>query len=183
MRWTVHGERAVYSSPWMSMHLVDVEPPGGERFEHHAVRMPAAAAGVVLYDPAPDRGVLLLYRHRFIGDFWGWEIPAGRIEAGERADAAARRESREEVGWEPATLVPLTTYRYASGSSDGEFALFFGTDVRQVGPPTDVHESERIAWVAPAQVRQLIARGEVIDGLTLTALLWAFTFGLVPATG
>lgn len=181
MRWTVHGERAVYSSPWMSVHLVDVEPPGSERFEHHAIRMPAAAAGVVLYDPRPDRGVLLLHRHRFIGDFWGWEIPAGRIEAGESPEAAARRESREEVGWEPATLTPLTTYRYASGSSDGQFTLFLGTDVREVGPPTDTAESDRIEWMAPAAVRELIASGHLLDGLSLTALLWAFTFGLLPA--
>ena len=169
MRWTVHGERAVYSSPWVNVHLVDVELPGGDRFEHHAIRMPAAAAGAVLYDPAPDRGVLLLYRHRFIADFWGWEIPAGRIEAGESAEYAARRECVEEVGWEPATLTHLTTYRYASGLSDGQFSLFFGRAVRHVGPPTDPDEAARIAWFAPAQVRQMISDGDINDGLTLTA--------------
>ncbi len=41
MRWVVHGERPVYESPWVSLALVDVEVPGGERFEHHVVRMPA----------------------------------------------------------------------------------------------------------------------------------------------
>ncbi|MEZ5234161.1 MAG: NUDIX hydrolase [Acidimicrobiia bacterium] len=181
MRWTVHGERAVYSSPWMSVHLVDVEPPGGPRFEHHAVRLPAPAAGTVLYDPAPDRGILLLYRHRFIGDFWGWEIPAGRIEAGETAEEAARREAIEEVGWAPGSLEPLTTYHHSSGSTDGRFVLFLGRDPHHVGAPTDTAEAERIAWFPPAEVRSMIARGEIGDGLALTALLWCFAFALFDA--
>ena len=47
----------------------------------------------------PARGVLALWRHRFITDTWGWEIPAGRLEAGETAEQAARRETLEETGW------------------------------------------------------------------------------------
>ena len=51
MRWTVHGERALYSSPWVSLVLVDVELPEGERFEHHVVRLPAPAASCLVDDP------------------------------------------------------------------------------------------------------------------------------------
>jgi nucleoside-diphosphate-sugar epimerase len=60
------GERTIYDSEWMRLALVDVELPSGSRFEHHVLRMPAQAAGVVVDDP--DRGVLLLWRHRFIND-------------------------------------------------------------------------------------------------------------------
>ena len=98
MRWTVHGERSLYSSEWVGLSLVDVELPSGRRFEHHVVRMPAAASGVVVQDPAHD-GVLLLWRHRFTTDSWGWEIPAGRIDAGETPEAAGRgRRSRRRAG-------------------------------------------------------------------------------------
>ncbi len=37
MRWTVHGERPIYRSEWVNLTLVDVEPPGHGRFEHHVV--------------------------------------------------------------------------------------------------------------------------------------------------
>ena len=57
MRWTVHGERALYDSDWVRLTLVDVEIPGEARFEHHVVRSTRAAAGAVVHDP--DRGVLL----------------------------------------------------------------------------------------------------------------------------
>jgi len=31
MKWTVHGERMIYESPWVSLALTDIEIPGGER--------------------------------------------------------------------------------------------------------------------------------------------------------
>src|SRR5437870_1564720 len=52
MRWTVHGERTIYESEWLCLALTDVEVPGGERFDHHVVRMPDKAAGTVVHDPA-----------------------------------------------------------------------------------------------------------------------------------
>ncbi|MPY92157.1 MAG: NUDIX domain-containing protein [Acidimicrobiia bacterium] len=176
MRWTVHGERVIYTSPWVGLHLTDIEIPDGPRFEHHVVRMPFPAVGTILHR---DGAVLLLYRHRFITDTWGWELPAGRAEAGESLDEAARRETVEETGWAPGPLRHLTTYHYAHGLSDGAFALFLSEGATEVGEPVDVAESERIAWVPVAEVRELIARGEMPDGLSLTGLLWAFAFGLL----
>ena len=50
MRWTVHGEKTIYASEWVELALTDVEIPGGERFQHHVVRVPQAACGVVVRD-------------------------------------------------------------------------------------------------------------------------------------
>ena len=170
MRWTVHGERSLYESEWMSLAMVDVELPSGARFEHHVLRMPAHAAGVVVDEP--DRGVLLLWRHRFITDTWGWEVPAGRVDPGETPMAAGRRETVEEAGWEPGPLTPLTSYHPHNGSSDATFHLFLATAATHVGPPTDTDEAERIEWLSWAHVREEIAAGRVCDGLSLTALLY-----------
>ncbi|HET6953834.1 MAG TPA: NUDIX hydrolase [Acidimicrobiales bacterium] len=171
MRWTIHGEREIYGSEWMRLVLVDVEIPGVERFDHHVVRYPQPASGTVVHDP--DRGVLLLWRHRFITDTWGWEVPAGRIEPGETPEAAARRETVEETGWRPGPLTCLGAYAPNNGTSDQRFNVFLAEGATHIGDPTDVGESERIEWVPVPEVRKLIAAGEVIDGLSLTALLWA----------
>lgn len=101
--WKVHSERFVYESPWVSVALTTVEPPGIEPFEHHVVRSPGPAAGCIVTratsNPPGDIEVLLLYRHRFITDTWGWEIPAGGVDTGEDpAAAAAMRETLEETG-------------------------------------------------------------------------------------
>jgi 8-oxo-dGTP pyrophosphatase MutT (NUDIX family) len=179
MRWHVHGERLVYESDWMSMALVDVEPPGFQRFEHHLVRFPHPAAGVVVFDPA--RGVLLLWRHRFATDTWGWEVPAGRVDPGESLEDAAAREVLEETGWRPGPLRHLVTYHPINGSTDATFALYLAAGATHVGEPSDPTEAERVEWVPLADLRGAVLGGEINDGLSLTALLWCLADGTFAA--
>jgi len=173
MRWVVHGERAVYESPWVSLTLVDVEVPGGERFEHHVVRMPGEASGVVVRD---QHRVLLIHRHRFITDTWGWEIPAGRVEAGEDPVEAAARETLEETGWRPGTLTKLFSYFPANGLLDQRFNVYLAAGAARVGEPEDLSEADRVEWLAIDDLPGMIQRGEIQDGYSLTALLWFLQF-------
>jgi 8-oxo-dGTP pyrophosphatase MutT (NUDIX family) len=177
MRWTVHGERSIYDSEWLGLTLVDVEIPDGERFEHHVIRMPNQAAGTVVRDP--DLGVLLLWRHRFITDTWGWEIPAGRIDPGETPIGAAAREALEETGWEPNALRPLMRYQPSNGLSDQVFHIFAADGATHVGDPSDAGESEKVEWVSVAELRRLIQDGQMLDGLSLTAVLYALAFDVL----
>jgi 8-oxo-dGTP pyrophosphatase MutT (NUDIX family) len=170
MRWTVHGERPIYTSDWVNLTLVDVELPSGARFDHHVVRMPAEAAGTVVAD---ERGVLLLWRHRFATDTWGWEVPAGRVDDGETPEQAAARETLEETGWRPGALSPMTTYHPLNGSSDATFHLFRADGAEHIGEPSDPDEAERVEWLTWDVVRSEIAAGRIRDGMSLTALLFA----------
>jgi 8-oxo-dGTP pyrophosphatase MutT (NUDIX family) len=176
VRWTIHGERSLYESEWVRLRLVDVEIPGGPRFEHHVVRAPQPAAGVVVI--GEDRAsVLLLWRHRFITDTWGWEIPAGRVDAGESFEAAAAREVQEETGWQPGPLTRLGTYFPNNGVADTTFHLYVADGASPIGEPTDWSESERVEWVGVEDLRRAITAGEVGDGMSLTGLCWALAFG------
>lgn len=180
MRWTVHGERTLYDSSWIRLALVDVEIPDGERFEHHVVRMPAPAAGVVVHD---DRGVLLLWRHRFVTDTWGWEVPAGRVDPGESVEAGAAREVLEETGWRPGPLTPLTAYHPTNGLSDQIFHLFAAAGATHVGEPSDPSESSRVEWVPRDRLVAELRRGNVRDGMSLTALTWSLALGPLSSPG
>lgn len=182
MRWTVHGERSLYESEWLRLRLVDVEPPGHGRFEHHVVRMDRPAAGVVVHRQLADgdgREVLLLWRHRFITDSWGWEIPAGKVDEGEDPATAAAREVLEESGWRCGPLTELTTYEPVSGVADHRFVLFAADGAEHVGDPSDPSEAERIEWVPTVTLLGEIRAGRVPNGLSLTALLWCHTFGVI----
>jgi 8-oxo-dGTP pyrophosphatase MutT (NUDIX family) len=170
MKWTVHGERTIYDSPWIRLALTDIEIPGGPRFEHHVIRTTADASGTVIADP--ELGVLLLWRHRFTTDTWGWEVPAGRVDAGETPLEAAEREAFEETGWRPGPIRQMTTYFPHNGSSDATFHLFVADGATYVGDPTDPSESERVEWVDLPRLRAEISAGHIGDGLSLTALLW-----------
>lgn len=174
MQWIRHGERPIYESDWISLGLADVEIPGGPRFDHHVVHAGDAAGVVVVH---PDRGVLLLWRHRFITDTWGWEIPAGRIDAGESTEQAAARETLEETGWRPGPLRHLVSFFPTNGISDQRFHVFGATDATHEGEPSDPTEASRIEWVPIERLRTAIADGEVSDGLSLTACCYALALG------
>jgi 8-oxo-dGTP pyrophosphatase MutT (NUDIX family) len=145
--------------------------PGGKRFDHHVVRLPRKAVGTVVHDPA--RGVLLLWRHRFITDSWGWEVPAGGVEAGEPLSDAAAREVLEETGWRP----EQARWHPSNGLSDQTFISFLAAGAQHVGDPSDPSEAERVEWVPVDRLRDLVRTGQVTDGLSLTALSRWLAFG------
>jgi 8-oxo-dGTP pyrophosphatase MutT (NUDIX family) len=173
MRWTSHGERSIYRSPWLNVHLADVELPDGRRFDHHLVRV-RASAGVAAVDHLGR--VLLIWRHRFIPDTWGWEIPGGRVEPGEEAAEAAAREVLEETGWRPGPLHHLLDSRPSPGLTDGVHHIFRAEGATLVGAPTDV-EAERVEWVPLSAAPELIARGEIGSAATMCALLYLVATG------
>jgi 8-oxo-dGTP pyrophosphatase MutT (NUDIX family) len=170
MTWQTLGSRPVYTSPWVNLELVDIVLPDGTRLEHHVVRMPLPAAGVVVVDEAAGE-VLMIWRHRFITDTWGWEIAAGRVEEGEDLAAGAGREVREETGWRVEALQPLVDYYPSNGISDQRFSIWLAVGATYEGAPSDVNEAARVAWLPITSLRSLIADRKITDGLTLTGLL------------
>jgi 8-oxo-dGTP pyrophosphatase MutT (NUDIX family) len=162
MRWTVHGTRSVYQSPWVELWLDDVELPDGERIEHHNIKFPRPSVAVVVVD---QDHTLLLWRHRYITNTWGWEIPAGWTEPGEDLAVAAVREVREETGYKVHSVEPLTTYYAMTG-------IFLGTDATQVSEPTDTTEATRIELVPLTKIPKLATSGRITDGPSLTGLLY-----------
>lgn len=169
MQWKVHGRRTIYDSPWISLDLVDVEQPDGHRYEQHVVRMARPVAATVMTDNA--RRVLLMWRHRHVTDTWGWEIPSGRIEHGEEPEQAAAREAEEETGWRPGPLRLLVASQPSNGSIDTVHYLFHAETAEHIGEPSDRTEAERIEWVPLADIPGLIAKGEIVSGPTLIAML------------
>ena len=173
-RWLHRGERTIYDSDWVSLHVADVLMPDGTQVDHHVVRTPRPAAGTIVIGPD---GMLMIHRHRFITDTWGWEIPAGGVDDGESPAEAAIRETREETGWEPATVESLCSFHPANGVLDQTFHIFVGRDASHLGPPTDTNEADRIEWVAAPAVRQLLLGGDITDGLSFGAISYWFASG------
>jgi 8-oxo-dGTP pyrophosphatase MutT (NUDIX family) len=172
MRWKIHSEKPLYQDEWLDIRLADVEVAEGRHLSHRVIRTPPGAGAVVLDD---QQRVLLIWRHRFITESWGWEIPIGAIDPGEEPIAAAAREVEEETGWRPGELRPLIYCQPTSGISDSEHYIFRADGATLIGPPTDGWESERIEWVPLGDVRRLIDKRDIVGGTTIVALLYALT--------
>ncbi len=180
-RWRVTGERSLYESPWVRLHLIDVVHPDGHRYSHHALRQPLPAVGCVVSRRTPgatggageqaEHQVLLLWRHRLVPDTWGWEVPAGRFEPGETAEQAASRETLEETGWTVHEVRHVMGFHPIGGTGDHRFEVCLARPGEQVGLP-DPAESDRVEWVGLSRVRGLVREGQVSEGLSLVALLW-----------
>jgi 8-oxo-dGTP pyrophosphatase MutT (NUDIX family) len=172
MKWRVLSERPLYTDDWLNIGVADVELPDGRRLEHRLIRTRPGAGAVVIDD---ERRVLLLWRHRFITDTWGWEIPIGRIEEGESPAAAAAREFEEETGWRPGPLRQLLTVQPTPGISTSEHHIYRADKATHIGDAADRHEADRVSWIPLADVRELIGKAAITSGTTLAALLYVLT--------
>lgn len=168
MRWQLHGERTIYESRWMRVAVADVELPDGQRIEHDVVRLPRHASAAVVQDD--KRGILLLWRHRFVTDSWSWELPAGEMDDGESPEQAAARETLEETGWRPGPMRYLGAFHPAPGRIEQTFHVCAADGAEHVGDPIDTFEAERVDWVPLDRLDDLIGTGEIRDGYTLGGL-------------
>src|SRR5436309_2752823 len=91
--------------------------PNGRRHEVAIVRHPPA---VVVIPIDADGDVVLVKQYRAALDRELWEVPAGSVDAGEAAEAAASRECEEETGRVPARVERLGAWYPTPGYSDEE---------------------------------------------------------------
>ncbi|MFI0967666.1 NUDIX hydrolase [Streptomyces sp. NPDC021080] len=180
MRWIVHGERPLYESRWVDLLLSDIEFPDGSRQDHHLVRIPPSVA--VAITDGQDR-VLMLWRHRFTTDTWSWELPGGAVEQGETPLQAAVREAVEETGWLPSRLTPLGYVQPITGITNAEQHIFMAASATRVGTPTDLHESDAMAWIPLRDMPELIANRQLVAAATLVGVLQMLADRAVESRG
>lgn len=177
--WRTFGERVIFEDPAVWMGQVDVGLPGGERVWLPAVRIMRSAA-IVLAD---DDQVLLVWRHRFLQDRWGWELPGGLVDEDEEPADAAQREMEEETGYRAGQIEPLITCQLAVGMADAEHHVFTVRDGVRAGEPTSLAESVRVEWVPLARVPGLISARQIWAAGSLVGLLQYMTTGAQSADG
>jgi ADP-ribose diphosphatase len=174
---TISSERR-YHGRVISLDVDTVEFPDGSTGQLEMVRHPGAAAVLPLLDPpgTPDPRVLLIRQFRHAAEGFIWEIPAGRLDPGETPEACARRELEEETGMRAARLETLTAMYTTPGFTDERIHLFLASGLDEGShrrEPDEFLELHPIRW---SEALRLVRRGDVTDGKTLVALLYANAF-------
>ena len=142
----------------------------GREYDLDLVRHPGAAA-VVPVDATGRVCLVRQYRHG-IEDFL-WEIPAGKLDAGEPPESCAVRELAEETGIVARRWNPLGLYFPAPGIFTEVIHLFLAQDLRVGAAAPDADEDLEHQWIGLDQALDRVVRGDWNDGKTALALLRA----------
>lgn len=146
--------------------------PDGRVVTMEAVRHRGSV--VLLPMPAPDR-IILIQQYRYVVDRWLWELPAGSIDPGESAEAAALRECHEEIDKIADRAQRVGTYFPSPGFCDEAMNFFLLSDLRdrrsgEAAARQDPDERLTVKDFAVAEVRNMIRAGEIVDMKTIVGL-------------
>lgn len=159
----------IYQSKWVNLFADRVEMPTGDIIEqYHIVDFNCDAVGIVLENDKDEIMFVQVYRYPL--DKLNWEIPSGRIDSGEDILHAAQREAFEESGYESYGHKHFYEYYPIDGVSNHKFYAVSCHAGKRVGEP-DPLEIADTKWIHKDEVKNMIRRGEIIDGFSLTLLL------------
>jgi ADP-ribose pyrophosphatase len=167
-----------YTGRVISLDVDEVRFPDGSSGTLEMVRHPGASAVVPLLDEGHDSGanvrdplVLLIRQYRYAANGYLYEVPAGRLDAGETPVQCAHRELAEETGYRAVGMNLLLTMYTTPGFTDEKIHLFVATGLT-LGE--SARESDEFLELKPTRLSEALAmieRGEIQDAKTALALL------------
>ncbi|HRJ18749.1 MAG TPA: NUDIX hydrolase [Bryobacteraceae bacterium] len=146
-----------------------VDPKGFEiqraiiQHQGSAVMMPVDAKG----------RILLVRQYRLPARAYLWELPAGRVDPGETVLRAAKRELREETGFQARKWSKLVSFWASPGYVAEKMTIYAAEDL--TAGEAQPMEDERIEtkWFTLDEIEQMIDSGRISDGKTIIAAgLW-----------
>jgi len=145
-----------------------VDPKTGFRIQRSVVRH---AGSAVMMAVDRKQRILLVRQYRLPADQYLWELPAGRLDPGEKPLQTARRELKEETGYRARKWTKLASYFVSPGYVQERMTIFLAEDLT-AGEATPM-DDERIEarWFTKKELADMIEAGKIDDGKTLIGLL------------
>lgn len=174
------NSQRIYTGRVLNLDVDTVRYPDGTSGDLEMIRHPGAAAVVpVLSDETvADPQILLIHQYRYAVNGPVWEVPAGRLDAGETPEACARRELLEETGATAARFDQLTTIYTTPGFTDERIHLFAAWGITISGHRREPDEFLEVRPLVLSRVLGMVRSGEISDAKTMVAVLFFAGFRL-----
>jgi ADP-ribose pyrophosphatase len=143
--WHILRRRQVYAAPpFLEVSVETVRLPDGRVIDdyHHI----ATGEFVSIVAETPDRRIIMLRQYRHGVRRVGLALPGGRIDPGETAEAAARRELLEEIGATAENWRHLSSWATSCTYGFSTSHYFHAKNVTNVREPAgdDLEEAEQV---------------------------------------
>ncbi len=180
--YVLRATQLVYPGGWVKVFRNRMRLPNGHEAEHE-IAMPHDAVTIVpvLEEKPGEPEVLLVEQFRSTLEGFIHEIPAGLLEEGEEPVACARRELREETGFEADRMTPIATIHPTPGFALERMHYFLAEGLRGGGPqeldPGECLHVRRFPLAALLDRMVLGVRAPgipaIVDAKTWVGILWA----------
>ncbi len=142
----------------------DARDATGYEIKRSIVRHAGSAVMMAVDD---KRRILLVRQYRLPARAYLWELPAGKLDPGEKALQAARRELIEETGYRARRWQKLISFYPSPGYVSERMTIFLALDLTagEAHPMDDERIETR--WFSPQQIEQMIRTNKIQDGKTI----------------
>jgi ADP-ribose pyrophosphatase len=166
------SSRTVYRGPVFWVTTDDVEEPGGVRARRDVIHHTGSVVVLAVDESRSTPRVLLERQYRHAANDFLWELPAGRIDPGEKPLPAARRELLEETGYTATHWRRILNFYASPGFVAETMSVYMATGLRvgEAQPEDDEVIHKRMVSL-PAAVR-MVLNGTIRDAKTISSILW-----------
>jgi ADP-ribose pyrophosphatase len=168
----VVSSKVAYDGPVFQVTTDIVDEPGGVRTRRDVIRHSGSIVVLAVDDSASEPRILLEHQYRHAAQSMMWELPAGRIEEGELALAAARRELLEETGFTARRWKRILHFYVSPGFLDETMTIYLarGLTAGQAQPEAD--EKIAIRFFPLSFAKKMALNGGIRDAKTMCGIFW-----------
>ncbi|HHX50240.1 MAG TPA: NUDIX hydrolase [Clostridia bacterium] len=169
----------IYEGKILNLRVDEVSCSSGKRARREIVEHRGAVAVI----PFNNQGeILLVQQFRKPVEEYLWEIPAGKLEAGENPRQCATRELLEETGLKAKKLEFLAKFFTSPGFSNEVVHLYLTLVQGEKVQPRDQEEITGTKWVSLEKAWEMIRSGSLVDGKTLLAISYILSLPSLPGS-
>ncbi len=168
----VISSRTVYRGPVFSVTTDEVQEPGGVRARRDVIHHSGSVVVLAVDESSRTPRVLLERQYRHAAKAYLWELPAGRIDPGERALPAAKRELLEETGYTAAHWRRILNFYASPGFVAETMSVYLATGLRAGPAHPEPDEVIRKSLVPLSKAVRMVLKGTIRDAKTISSVLW-----------